>query len=137
VTNLIEAGLIKSLPHPGGNATGTSTSHEQGFAGKWVELLWEILPALSTIAVLHNPCNPSNVSYWTVLQLAAQKLGIQLQSLEVWTVEALENALETIARSHPDALIVATDPFLFAHQARILEAVRAHLAEQRHGADCL
>jgi putative ABC transport system substrate-binding protein len=58
------------------------------------------------------------------MQHTAQKFGLQLQSLEVWTTADLDQALAVMPTGHPDALIVATDPMLFAHQARILEAVK-------------
>src|SRR5215471_10603813 len=58
VSDPIEAGLVVSFARPGGNATGLSTAHEDGFAGKWVELLREVAPTAVGAAVIHNPGKP-------------------------------------------------------------------------------
>jgi putative tryptophan/tyrosine transport system substrate-binding protein len=58
VSDPVEAGVVNSFARPGGNATGTTTAHEDGFAGKWLELIKETLPAVSHVSVLHNPGNP-------------------------------------------------------------------------------
>src|SRR5262245_1085321 len=50
----VEAGLVASFAHPGGNITGFSTAHEDGFAGKWVELFREVVPAGVRVTVIHN-----------------------------------------------------------------------------------
>src|SRR5262245_18894185 len=116
----IEAGLVVSFARPGGNATGLSTAHEDGFAGKWVELLREVVPTAVRAGVIHNPSNPSNVRYWRDIQAAAHGLGVR--SLEVRRVVSLDRVLITLAQEHNDGLIVATDPLLFAHRTRIVEA---------------
>ena len=116
----IEAGLVVSFARPGGNATGLSTAHEDGFAGKWVELLREVATTAVRVAVIHNPGNPSNVRYWRDIQAAAH--GLRVRSLEVRTVEGLDRVLMALAQEHNDGLIVASDPLLFAHRTRIVEA---------------
>src|SRR5262245_18056840 len=96
----IEAGLVVSFARPGGNATGLSTAHEDGFAGKWVELLREVVPTAVRAGVIHNPSNPSNVRYWRDIQAAAH--GLRVRSLEVRTVESLDRVLITLAQEHND-----------------------------------
>jgi putative ABC transport system substrate-binding protein len=122
VSDPVEAGLAASFARPAGNATGFSTAHEDGFAGKWVELLREIVPAAARMTVIHNPSNPSNVRYWREMRAASQTLRITLQSLEATSAETLDRALVTITRGDSDGLIVATDPLLFAHRTRIVDA---------------
>jgi putative ABC transport system substrate-binding protein len=122
VSDPVEAGLAASFARPGGNATGFSTAHEDGFAGKWIELLREVVPTVARVGVLHNPSNPSNVKYWREIQTAAPRLKVALHSLEATTVEGLDRALTAARREHHDGLIVVTDPFLFAHRRRIVSA---------------
>jgi len=57
---------------PAENATGFSTAHEDGFAGKWVELLREVVPRATRVIVIHNPTNPSNIRYWRDIKIAAR-----------------------------------------------------------------
>src|SRR5262249_55671531 len=118
----VEAGLVASFAHPGGNITGVSTAHEDGFAGKWVELFREVVPAGVRVTVIHNSSNPSNLRYWRDMQAASQPLRITLRALEVTNAETLDRALRAITREHPDGLIVATDPFLVAQRTRIVDA---------------
>jgi len=122
VSDPIEAGLAASFAHPGSNATGLSTAHEDGFAGKWVELLREVIPAGVRVIVIHNPSNPSNIRYWREMQAASRPLRITLHSLEATSPETLDRALLAITREYTDGLIVATDPFLFAQRTRIVDA---------------
>ena len=122
VSDPVEAGLAASFARPGGNVTGFSTAHEDGFAGKWVELLREVVPAAVRVAVIHNPSNPSNLRYWRDMQAASQPLRITLQSLEATSPATLDRALLAVTRGHSDGLIVATDPLLLAHRTRIVDA---------------
>jgi len=122
VSDPVEAGLATSLAHPGRNVTGFSTAHEDGFAGKWVELLREVVPSGVRVIVIHNPSNPSNLRYWREIQAASQQLRITLQSLTATSPETLDRALLALTREHVDGLIVATDPFLFAQRTRIVDA---------------
>jgi putative tryptophan/tyrosine transport system substrate-binding protein len=124
VSDPIEAGVIVSFARPGGNATGTTTSHEDGFAGKWLELIKETLPGVSHVAVLHNPGNPSNLRYWRDIQFAGLKLRVTLQPFEARTAEGVENALAGIGREQTGAVIVVTDPLFFTQRSKIVDAVR-------------
>ena len=120
VSDPVEVGLAASFAHPGGNATGLSTAHEDGFAGKWVEVLREVAPKAKRVLVIHNPSNPTNIRYWREIQGAAQ--WITLRSLEVRTIETLDQVLMAISRQSADGLIVVTDPLLSAHRIRIVQA---------------
>jgi putative ABC transport system substrate-binding protein len=123
VSDPVRAGLVSSLSRPGGNITGSVTSLEDGFAGKWVQLLKEGLPHASRIGVIHNPSNPSNVGYWRDIQAAAATYNVRLASHEVRAAHELESAFIAIAADRPAALIVVTDPMLFGQRARILELI--------------
>ena len=75
-------GLVESMVRPGGNVTGLSQMISE-LAGKRLEMLKEMVPKLSRVAVLWNPQSQSSQLYWKELQLPARQLGVELLSLEV------------------------------------------------------
>ena len=117
----VGAGLVASLARPGGNVTG-STTIVQELEGKRLELLREVVPRLSRIAVLWNPANPVQSIILKQTQLAAPGLRLRLEPIVgVSGVRELEGAFATISRVRPDALILLADRFLLAERTRIVE----------------
>jgi len=117
----VGAGLVASLARPGGNVTG-STTIVQELEGKRLELLREVVPRLSRVAVLWNPANPVSPIILKQTQLAAPALGLRLEPIVgVSGVRELEGAFATISRARPDALILLADRFLLAERTRIVE----------------
>jgi putative ABC transport system substrate-binding protein len=121
----VGAGLVESLPRPGGNVTG-STTIVQELEGKRLELLKEVIPRLSRVAILTNPANPLDPIVLKQTQLAASALHLKLDIVGVKHVAELDGAFATISRDRPDALVLLADRFLLAERVRIVE-----LAEQR------
>ena len=122
----VGTGLVDSLARPGGNVTG-STTIVQELEGKRLELLKEVIPRLSRVAVLTNPANPLNQIVLKQTQLAASALHLKLGPIVgVKRVAELDGAFATISRDRPDALVLLADRFLLAERVRIVE-----LAEQR------
>lgn len=122
----VSAGLVASLARPGSNVTGNSGSTVD-VVGKQLELLREVLPRVSRVAVLWNPTNP----VFQALQLkeakaAAARLRIELQLVEAKRPDALESAFQTIAAARPDAVLVMGDPMFTTRAEQI-----AHLALAR------
>ncbi len=78
----VARGLVQSLARPGGNTTGLSLMPPELF-GKWLELLKEVVPNLSTVAVLWSPKSTTSRLGWNAIQLPARQLGVQLHSIEV------------------------------------------------------
>ena len=121
----IGTGLVASLARPGGNITGlTSISPE--LDGKRVELLREVIPNVSHIAVLWNPASPLQVVAKKATQAAAQVLGMQVLSLGVRAAEDLDNAFAAILRERPGALLVLADRLFLHHRARIMDFATKH-----------
>ena len=120
VADPVGSGIVASLARPGGNITGLSTL-AAGLAGKRVELLKEILPQLSRVAILLNPATPAATQALRETQAIAATWGIQLQPLEVRTPEDFESSFAVASQEHTDALITMTDPFTIVHRARIVE----------------
>jgi putative tryptophan/tyrosine transport system substrate-binding protein len=116
----VATGLVASLARPGGNITGlTSISSEM--EGKRLELLREVVPKVSHIAVLWNAASPIQVIEEGEVRAAARVLGIRMLSLGVRTREEIDDALATIIRERPDALLVLADRLFLHHRTRIMD----------------
>jgi putative ABC transport system substrate-binding protein len=120
----VGAGLATSLARPGGNVTGT-TSMVPELGPKQFELLRQLLPRLSRLAVLMNPTNPGHVAQLATLSDAARPSGVGIVAVEVARAQDLDGALAAIERARPDALFVMVEPMITVHQARVLDFVRA------------
>jgi putative ABC transport system substrate-binding protein len=116
----VATGLVASLGRPGGNITGlTSISSEM--AGKRLELLREVVPKLSHVAVLWNAASPIQVIDERETRGAAQALGMKMLSLGVRSREEIEDALTTIVREQPGALLVLADRLFLHHRTSIMD----------------
>jgi putative tryptophan/tyrosine transport system substrate-binding protein len=116
----VATGLVASFGRPGGNITGlTSISSE--IEGKRLELLREVLPNISHIAVLWNAASPIQVIEEREVRAATQISGMKMLSLGVRTIEEIEDALATIVRERPGALLVLADRLFLHHRARIMD----------------
>ena len=123
VADPVAAGLVTSLARPGGNVTGTSGAWTQ-VVGKQMELLKEMLPDVSRLAVLWNPGNPVyQALQLREAQIAARALRVELQLVEARAPADLEPAFATIAPRRP--LLVQGDPFFAANQRRIAQLAAA------------
>ena len=116
----VGTGLVESLAHPGGNATGL-TSIAPDLEGKRLELLSEIVPDLSSVSILWNPANPFHISAEKNARAAAKMLHIKVHSAAVRTAAEFDPAFESIASAHPGALIMLADRVFLHNRARIVE----------------
>jgi putative ABC transport system substrate-binding protein len=114
----VGVGLVASLARPGGNVTGLSSQTAWG-EEKRLELLKELRPNLSRVAVLSNPTNPSCVIAVQQARRGAAALGLSLDVAEVSAVSELDAAFRAISQRRPDAALVIADPFL-AHERALL-----------------
>jgi ABC-type uncharacterized transport system substrate-binding protein len=112
--------LVASLARPGGNITGL-TSIATEMEGKRLELLKEVVPGISHVAVLWNAISPIQVIEEREMQAAAQILGMKVLSLGVRTIEEIEDALTTIVTQRPGALVVLADRLFLHHRTRIMD----------------
>ncbi len=107
----IETGLINSLSRLGGNITGMAEMASE-LGAKRLELLKQIVPRLSRVAVFWNPPNPAYGPVLKALEAAAPAMRVELQRLEVRVPEDFESALQTATRQRTDALFVPGDPLV-------------------------
>ena len=121
-------GLVTSLAHPGGNITGMTFLAGPEIAGKQLQLLKEVVPAASRVAVLTNPTNRSHGAFARELKVAARSLGAQLQVLEASNADQLENAFAAMTRERATALLVLTDSMFVGRRQRVVDlAARSRL----------
>jgi len=114
-------GLVTSLARPGGNITGLTTLSSSEIAGKRLQLLKEIVPEASRVAVLWNPGNAAKVLEFKQAQVAAAALGLTLQSLEVRGPNDFDSAFNAAAAGHVDALDALSEALINAHATRITD----------------
>jgi putative ABC transport system substrate-binding protein len=126
------SGLVASLARPGGNVTGMSLMAPD-LGGKRLELLKEVLPRLSRVAVLWDAANPYAALVFKETQGAGRTLGIEVQSLEVRGPDDFDGAFEALRRQRRDALITVEDPLTFTHQNLIAKFAAGQLLPTLHG----
>jgi putative ABC transport system substrate-binding protein len=125
--NPVANGLVESLARPGGNVTGLSQMLQE-LSGKRLELLKELVPRLSRVAVLWNPDSASATLNWEEHQQPARQLGIQLHSLEVRSPNELDKAFEAATSARAGALAILPDPVISTNLERIVDfATRSRL----------
>jgi putative ABC transport system substrate-binding protein len=104
VTDPVAASFVENLARPGGNATGFSTG-EYGTSAKWLELLKEIAPSITQVAVLQDPQNLSSLPQFAAIQSVAPSLGVELKSLPLRDVGEIERILAAFAHGSNLGLI--------------------------------
>ncbi len=115
----VAAGLVETLARPGGNATGFSIVAPE-LSGKRLQLLKEIVPGISAVAVISNAANPQSQIELREMQVAAQTLDLRLQPVQISAESSLENAFEKLSKESIQALIVLTDAILYSQRSRIV-----------------
>jgi putative ABC transport system substrate-binding protein len=107
VTDPVGAGFVDSLARPGGNATGFMI-YEYSLSAKWLELLKQIAPSVTRVAVIRNPDNPAGMAVFGAIQNAAQSLGVEVSPVSVSVRDAgeFERIIATFARSPNGGLVV-------------------------------
>ena len=120
-------GYVVSLARPGGNITGLATLAPE-ISGKRLELLKEIVPRLSRVAVLGNSTEPGNAQVLRETELATEAFKVQLQSLDVLGPKDIETAFRAASKGHADAVLVLPSSILIAHRTQVVElAVKSRL----------
>jgi putative ABC transport system substrate-binding protein len=114
------SGLVASLARPDGNVTGMSLMAPD-LGGKRLELLKEVLPRLSRVAVVWNAANPYSALVFKETRGAARTLTIEIESLEVRGPGDFDGALNTAMQQRVDALVAVEDPLTFAYLRQIAE----------------
>ncbi len=105
VPDPVGAGFVDSLARPGGNATGFTNS-EYGMSGKWLELLKEIAPGVTRVAVIRDPAMPAGIGQFGAIQAVAPSFGVEVSPVNVRDAREIERAITAFARGSNGGLIV-------------------------------
>jgi ABC-type uncharacterized transport system substrate-binding protein len=105
VTDPVGAGYVESLARPGGNTTGFMNL-DYGISGKWLELLKQIAPRVTRVAVLRDAAIPTGPAQFGVIQAVAPSLGVEVNPVNVRDAGDIERAVAAFARTSNDGLIV-------------------------------
>ena len=120
-------GFVASLARPGGNITGLATLAPE-ISGKRLELLKEVLPKASRVAVLGTSTNPGNVQQRREVELAAGAFGVKLQYLDILGPKDIESAFQAASTGRADAVLALNSAVLQTHRTQVVElAVKSRL----------
>jgi putative ABC transport system substrate-binding protein len=125
VADPVKSGLVASLSHPGGNLTGLSFMPDD-IGTKQLELLKEIRPSISRVAVLWHADNPGATIVVKQMEHASSQLGLRFLRLSVRDPSDFPGALGTATRGRVEALFVVDDAMITKHRVRILDLAAKH-----------
>jgi putative tryptophan/tyrosine transport system substrate-binding protein len=121
----VAVGLVASLARPGGNVTGVTTLNVEVVA-KRLELLHEVVPAVTDIAALINPTNPNAETVSKDLQVAARTIGVKLHVLHASTEPDLAAAFASLGQLRAGGLVIVTDPFFIGRSEQLAALTIRH-----------
>jgi putative tryptophan/tyrosine transport system substrate-binding protein len=122
VADPVGAGIVDSLAHPGGNATGFMI-YEYSLGAKWLEFLKQIAPSVTRVAVVRNAANPAGIAQFSTIQNAAQSLGVEVSPVNVRAPDQIERDIAAFARSPNGGLIVMQSASATIYRALIIAVV--------------
>jgi putative ABC transport system substrate-binding protein len=121
----VGAGFVDSLARPGGNTTGFM-SNEYGMGAKWLELLKEIAPGVTRVAVIRDAAISAGVGFFGAIQAVAPTFGVELTPVNVRDAGEIERAVTAFARSANGGLIVTGSALTFVHSELIIALAARH-----------
>ena len=119
VADPVGAGFVDTMARPCGNTTGF-VQYEYSFCGKWVELLKQIAPAMTRVAVLRDQNIPSGIGQFAVIQATAPSVGVEVSALNVRDAEEIKRAIAAFASSPNGGLILTASALAVAHSELII-----------------
>jgi ABC-type uncharacterized transport system substrate-binding protein len=125
VTDPVGAGYVASLARPGGNITGFIT-FEYGMSGKWLELLKEIAPGVTRVAIFRDPTLPVGIGQLGAIQSAAPSMGVETSPIDVRNANDIERVIADFAGKPNGGLIVAASTGALINRKLIIDAAAKH-----------
>ncbi len=119
-TDPVGNGFVASLGRPGGNITGLATLAPE-LSGKQLELMKEIVPTLSRVAVLGTSTRSGNAQSLKETELAAGAFGVKLQYLDILSPKDIETAFQAASKGRADAILVLTSPFATSQRKQLID----------------
>jgi putative ABC transport system substrate-binding protein len=121
----VGAGFVESLARPGGNVTGFLT-FEYGLSAKWLELLKQIAPTVTRVAVLRDAAIPSGTGQWGAIQSVAPSFGVELRATDLHDAGQIERAITTFAQSPNSGMILTASAYSLQHRKLIIALALQH-----------
>ena len=125
VPDPVAAGFVDSLARPGGNATGF-INFEYSISPKWLELLKQIAPSVTRVAVLRDPALAQGIGQFSAIQSVAPLLGVDVRPVNVRDAGEIERAIAAFARSSDGGLIVTGSVLAVVHREHIVTLAARH-----------
>ncbi len=125
VVDPVGAGYVDSLARPGGNVTGFLL-FEYGIAGKWLELLKQLAPAVTRAAVIRDPNISAGIGQWAVIQAMAPSMGVELSLVNIRDAGEIELDITAFTRLSNGGLIVTATPLATQHRKQIIRLAADH-----------
>ena len=125
VPDPLGAGFVKSLRKPGGNVTGFMQA-EFNLSGKWLELLKEIAPTVTQVAVLRDPTITAGIGQFAVIQSVSPSLSLDVTPVDIRNAAEIESDVASFARAPNGGLILTTTPLALIHSDLILDLGARH-----------
>ena len=125
VADPVGAGFVDSLARPGGNVTGF-TALEYSFGGKWLELLKEIAPSVTRVAVIRDAADAAGIGLFSAVQSATSAVGVELSPVNVRDAGEMDRAIGAFARGSNGGLILTASALAFVHRDTIVALAARH-----------
>jgi putative tryptophan/tyrosine transport system substrate-binding protein len=121
----VGAGFVDSLARPGGNTTGF-TPYEYGIGAKWLELLKQIAPSVTRVAVVRDPAITAGIGLWGAIQSVSPSFGVELRPVDVRDAGEIDRAVAAFARSPNGGLIVTGSALAVVHRDLLITLAARH-----------
>jgi len=125
VVDPLGAGFIDKLSRPGGNATGFMM-FDYSLSGKWLELLKQVVPSVTQVAVLRDTFSSAGVGQFAVIQAVAPSLGVEVSTINAGDARQMDRAVAAFAREPNGGLIVTASPSTVVHRDLIVSLAARH-----------
>jgi putative ABC transport system substrate-binding protein len=125
VPDPVGSGFVESMARPGGNITGFN-SYDYGIGAKWLELLKEIAPKVTRVAVVRDPAITAGIGLWAAIQSVSPSFGVELRPVDVRDAGEIERTLAAFAREANGGLITTGSAFTVVHRDLIIALAAQH-----------
>jgi ABC-type uncharacterized transport system substrate-binding protein len=125
VADPVGSGFVDTLARPGANVTGF-TQFEYSLSGKWLELLKQIAPGVTRVAVLRDPAIPAGVGQFAIIQSVAPSVGVEVSSINMRDASEIERGVAAFARSPNGGLILTASALAIVHRTLIIALAARH-----------
>jgi putative ABC transport system substrate-binding protein len=121
----VAAGFVNNLAHPGGNATGFS-NFDYSIGGKWLEVLKQISPGVTRVAVIRDPASPQGIGQFSAVNAVAPLLGLDVSPINAREPAEFERSITALANIPKSGMIVTGSTFAITHRELVIKLANQH-----------